>query len=307
MTNSAKINRIILIITSAIIYFALDFIVRKTGFLNFNSYLGLKNFLPVTLALLFGTYGIIGEVIGCTLSALIIKTTIPFLIMEYICIVLPGFITWFLWHIGSYTHKIHFKWPINFFRYFVIIVVSYVICGFISRWLINPEAFFDIVVWHVSLSILIGIPIDIMYSGLMCLNPILPPIKENGKYIKIIDDIVFTLTNDVVDFGKLNEKIEEFAMGRAIDMKRMLEIQSCIEEFYIRITQHNPDVVIDFRANYDVTFSVEFNYLGKKYNPLFVSKDEDEMDTMGLKLIKHRALLASFNYFYGENNVHVVL
>lgn len=307
MTNSAKINRIILIFTSAILYFVLDIMVRKTGFLHFHSYLGLKNFLPVTLALLFGIYGIIGEVIGCTMASLIMKTTAPFVIMEYICIILPGLMTWFLWHMGSYTHKIHFKWPINFFRYFAIILVSYVICGFISRWVINSEAFLDIIVWHVSLSILIGIPVDIMYSGLMCLNPILPPIKENGKLIKIKDDIVFTLTKDVADFGSLNEKIEEFSMERGIDMKRMLEIQSCIEEFYIRITQHKPDVVIDFRANYDVTFSVEFNYLGKKYNPLYVSKDEDEVDTMGLKLIKHRALLASYNYFYGENNVHVVL
>lgn len=299
-------NRIIITIFCTIIYFLVDVMVQKAGFLNFNPYLGLKNFLPVTLALLFGAYGIIGAFVGCSITALIVRTPINFVLMEYVCIVIPGFLAWFFWHIGSRTHKIHFKWPINYLRYIIIILISYWLCAMISKVLVGGDMK-NILIWHISLCILIGIPIDIMYSGLMCLNPILPPLKENGKKINIKDDIVFNLSSSVDSYAALSEMVEDFAMQKKINMKRMFEIQSCIEEFYLRISHAMPNAYIDFRANYDITFSVEFNYIGKKYNPLYIKKGEELDAIAGLSLIKHRALLASYSYLYGENNVHVVI
>ena len=58
---------------------------------------------------------------------------------------------------------------------------------------------------------------------------------------------------------------------------------------------------------YDDTFSVRIAYMGRKYNPLLIGADEDEMDIASLKLIKHRALRASYKYKYEENIVHIVI
>ena len=58
---------------------------------------------------------------------------------------------------------------------------------------------------------------------------------------------------------------------------------------------------------YDDTFSIRLAYLGGKYNPLLIGKEEDEMDIASLKLIKHRALRASYKYKYEENIVHIVI
>ena len=92
-----------------------------------------------------------------------------------------------------------------------------------------------------------------------------------------------------------------------VDMKRSFEMQGLVEEMYLRIIDIHPDAVIDVKANYDITFSVEFIYIGKRNNPFLNKGTEDQMAGAGLKLIKHRALLASYNYVYGENNVHVVI
>ena len=36
-------------------------------------------------------------------------------------------------------------------------------------------------------------------------------------------------------------------------------------------------------------------------------KDEDEVDVMSLKLIKHRAMRAMYSYRSGENHLHIVI
>ena len=48
-------------------------------------------------------------------------------------------------------------------------------------------------------------------------------------------------------------------------------------------------------------------YNGKKYNPFLTRKDEDEIDIVRLKIIKHRAIRASYRYSGEVNTVHVVV
>ena len=59
-----------LVIVSCLAYFMMDVPVQMTGILP--SYAGIKNFLPSTLGLFFGLYGVTGCVLGCILSAIIL-------------------------------------------------------------------------------------------------------------------------------------------------------------------------------------------------------------------------------------------
>ena len=59
MFRYVVLNRIKIIILTAVVYFLADYLVRITGFLKFSSCVGLKSFMPATFGVLFGIYGII--------------------------------------------------------------------------------------------------------------------------------------------------------------------------------------------------------------------------------------------------------
>ena len=67
---------------SAIVYFCFDYFIQITRFLQCYSFVGLKSFLPMTLSLNFGAYGIIGELIAVSIAHLILKTGNIFYIQE---------------------------------------------------------------------------------------------------------------------------------------------------------------------------------------------------------------------------------
>ena len=46
---------------------------------------------------------------------------------------------------------------------------------------------------------------------------------------------------------------------------------------------------------------------GTKYNPFLKEADEDEIDLLSLKLLRHRALRASWSYTGGQNLIRVVV
>ena len=292
---------------SAVIYFCFDYFVQKTHFLQCYSFVGLKSFLPMTLGLNFGLYGLIGEIIAIAIASYLLHTGFCFYITELIIVVIFGLGSWFLWHIQSYTHRIHFRYTLNFVRYILLSVFLSLVCAFIGLQLINRFAFEEILVWNISMDILVGIPVNVIYAGLMNLDPILPPIYIDGKKIVAKNDIVYTVDGDIKSFQALTEKIEEVLIRDKVDPKKSFAIQNLIEEIYLRIMDQYPDMVIDVKANSDVDFSVEFIYIAKKFNPFFAKKDEEDSSMAGLKMIKHKALLAFYSYIYGENKVHIVI
>lgn len=307
MFRYVVLNRIKIVILTAVVYFFADYLVRVTGFLKFSSCVGLKSFMPATFGVLFGVYGVVGEIIGCTVSALLLTRALNLLYYEYVIITIMGFGMWFLWHLGSVTHKIHFRHLINYVKFATLLILLSAICGVLGRAFTNAHLFSEIVLWNTVLSMFMGVPIIIIYSGLMLLNPILPPLKENGKLISIVDDIKEVLTKEPQTFALFAEKLEELSMVEKIDMKRYFEIQGLAEEMYLRIIELFPAAIIDVRANYDITFSLEYIFIGKRCNPFANRSNEEEMGDAGFKLIKHRALLAQYSYIYGENNVRVVI
>ena len=300
-------NRIKIVILTAMAYFLADYLVRITGFLKFSSLVGLKSFMPATFGMLFGIYGVVGELIGCTISAFLLSRALNLLFYEYVIIIIIGVGMWFSWHIGSLTHKIHFRYLRNYARFILLMLFFSFICGVLGQYFTNYSLLHEIVIWNTILSLFMGVPIMIIYSGLMSLNPILPPIMEKGKLIKITDDIREVLTKDPNTFASFSEKIDDLALREKIDMKRTFEIQGLAEEMYLRIIELYPQAIIDVKANYDITFSVEYMFIGKKCNPFSNKSISDGIENASLKLMKHRALLASYGYIYGENTVRVVI
>ena len=424
MNSFERRQRILLLLSTACVYFLADLPVQLTGFLQYNSVIGIKNFLPTTLGLLFGPYGVFGAVIGCTATAIILRTPISLMLLEWLCIILPGIGIWLLWHIGSSSPRIRFKRVSNYFRYIGILLVLYAICGGLSRFFIEGGAFWEIMVSYVSLSVLVGIPVNILFNGVLCLDLVLPPtyylansadsvtIQANPSAIKDLlefldgisqekliatvkkveyqntleeiflriikakatggihvqisltnvmsavftyegpainpmlprddddeidkaglamfrhrtlhtnylhrggmniihflttDGLVAMLTSDAESLEQFNEQLEDYATSLNIGRKQLFALQNCLEELYIRICKAIPDVRITIQVTYDDTFSIQLSYAQRPYNPLLIGKEEDEMDIASLKLIKHRALRASYKYKYAENLVHIVI
>ena len=308
MTTLRRIKKhILLIVFSVVIYFCFDYFVYRTSFLHVYSFVGLKSFLPMVLGLNFGIYGVIGELIAVSIKCNLIHSPTNFLLMESIIVTVIGIGTWFLWHINSLTYRIHLRFVRNYVRFILIIVTLSVICAFIGRKLVNQYAFDEIMIWTISMSILVGIPIEIIYGSLMNLDPILPPILVNGKRIELVDDIKYTVTAETETFQVFSGMVEELLEREKADMKRTFEIQNIVEEMYLRIINKYPKAVIDIKANYDITFSIEFLFIEKKYNPFVIGKNETAEDTAGLKIVKHKALLASYYYDMGLNYVHIVI
>lgn len=289
------------ILLSALIYFLLDLPVQATGFLPFGSYIGIKNFLPATLALQLGPWGICGAAVGCVVSALLLGTSGAEVVLECICIVVIGSLTWLLWHLGSQTHRIHFKRPVHYLKYLGLLLAASLACGGVSYLFVPGGAFPEIVTAYTALGLLIGIPVNIMANGLFCLEPVLPP-----PY-RLSYAVAGTITGNPESIGIFNEQFEDFAFGKGISQRRIFEIENCIEELAIRILAADPAAEIAVRMNYDDTISARLAYSGRKYNPLRTEKDEDDLDLMSLKLIKHRALRAYYRYSGGINRIHVVI
>lgn len=290
-----------LFLLSSVIYLLLDLPVQATGFLSFGPYIGIKNFLPTTLGLQFGPAGILGSCAGCVCTALFLGTPVREVLLECICILIMGTGTWFLWHLGSGTHRIHFKRAINYLKYFGLLVGLSVICGCISLVLVEAGAFVSTMVSYIALGLLVGIPINIMANGLFCFEAILPPPYKPQYAVSGV------ISADSESLMLLNETLEEFAFSKKLNQRRIFEFQSCLEELAIRILVKIPDAQIQVQINYDDTLSARLHYAGQKYNPLHIEKGEDELDIMGLKLVKHRALRAAYQYQRPTNHIHVVI
>ena len=79
-----------LLALSALAYLLADLPIQLTGFLRFGSWIGVKSFLPVTLGLFFGPWGVLGGMLGCIATAGMLQTPLAEAAFECICIALTG-------------------------------------------------------------------------------------------------------------------------------------------------------------------------------------------------------------------------
>ena len=258
---------------------------------GFPAYMDIRNFLPVTLGLFWGHYGIIGGVIGSLLSSMVMRVPLAEALHEVAYIVVLGAGMWLGWHVFSKSHRVRLKTWRHYVRYFLLLAVVSGVCGLSGGAGVSAK--------YMLAGVLVGIPVNILFGSLLGVEPVLPPLCR-PEY-----DAVFVLGSAGLE--EANAMIEETAELHGVNIKRVFELQSCLEELTIRILEAIPDAEIHTRIIYGEAISARLEYAGKKYNPFMTAKGEDELDIMSLKIIKHRALRASFHHSKGKNYIHVVI
>ncbi len=282
-------EKIFLLGISALSYMLIDLPVRLTT-VDLPPYIGIKNFLPFMLGIFFGFYGVLGACLGSLVIALSMGTGLYNAGYECYCIIITGLGIWYGWHIFSKSHHVFLKEFKNYARYILLVLI------------LSALTFdFDAGISYFLCGILIGIPVTILFGSILCVIQIVP-----SGYV-LTDDANFYIDNDPQSISAANEVLEEAALTRGITINRVFELQSCIEEIALRILNVDPNLKIHASVVFTDAISARLDYPGKKYNPLKIAKDEDEIDVMGLKIFRHRALRAMFNYWDSVNKVHIVV
>lgn len=290
-----------LLLLSAAVYILLDLSVRMTGFLEFGVFIGIKNFLPAALGLLFGWCGMLGCLIGSILTSVITAAPLPELRFEGICVLVIGTGMWLLWHIGAKSRRVHLKKTKNYFRYIVLTVLLSAVCGGLSFAFMPGGAFLTVFIAYISMNLLVGIPVIILLTSTVCVIPVLPP------WCHMTPDVFGSIDSEPGSLDCFNDLLEEYAVLHQINRKSLYGIQNCIEEVVIRIFADNPDALVNIKIYYDDSFSLWFEYKGGHYNPFVTDRNKESEDMFGLQLIKHRALRASYKYRRGINQIHIVV
>lgn len=284
-------ERLILVILCGVAYILMDVPVQMTGVMP--SFAGIKNFLPSTLGLFFGIYGVSGCIAGCAVSALVVNNPAGAVTYECVCIAVIGLGMFYGWHIRNSDHRIRFKTLKDYARFIVLLALLSGLSGLCCDVRVSLAYFLT--------GLFIGIPVNILLSSLLYIEPVLP------HWCSYEYDASFCLMNGAESLDDANELMESAAQNKGIAMKRVFEIQSCLEEILIRILNTLPEAKIHVMLQYGDAISARMHYMGRKYNPFAIEKNEDEIDIMSLKIIKHRALRASFMYSEGVNKIHVVV
>ena len=289
--NPVKISlnkKIFVVILTTFIYVLVDIPVLMTGFLP--DYAGIKNSMPFIAGFFYGIYGVIGCCIGCFISSSIMGETFSSILWECWCLIVIGNCIYYGWHLLSKSHRVHFKKLKHYTRYIILSFIASILC-------LNP----DYMISYFLTGILIGLPVNILFGSLLYVEPFVP------SFAVVKADAEFELENVSGSLDKANDFLQDTAMGKGVNLKRVFEIESCLEELSIRIFNAIPDAKIKVKVIYYNAISMRLSYPGLKYNPFRINKGEDVLDIMSLKIIKHRALRASFMFYEGENKVHVVM
>lgn len=286
---------------AALVYLLLDVPVQLTGFLGYGSYIGIKNFLPAVLGLLTGPYGVAGACTGCLAGAVILRTAPAYAAFECAAIALTGLGMWMGWHAVSKTHKIHFKRAAHYALFFALSAALAAVCGALSGLFLPDSAMTEVFIAYTVTGLLIGVPILILANGIFWIQPVLPP------WCRVQAGLQGVISGEENSIGRFNDELEETALRQGISRKRLFEMQNAVEEVAVRVLAALPEAQLTLRFDYDDTASFRFSYPGTRYDPLRIGKDEDELDLIGLRLIRHRALRASYTYAGGENHVHIVV
>ena len=194
------------------------------------------------------------------------------------------------WHIFSGTHIVRFLKLGYYITYLLLVLV-------LSALTFNAGAAAS----YILTGIFIALPLNILLGSLLSVEPLLP-----AGY-SLACDADFMLRNGAESLDEANGILEQSGETHGISMKRMFEIQSLLEELSIRIFGALPDTEIHIRVNYGDAISMKLSYGGEKYDPFRISAGDDVLDITSLKIIKHRALRASFSSRGRKNHIHVVV
>lgn len=288
-------------LSACAVYFLLDFPIRFTGAYEFPDCAGIKSFLPFTFGMFFGPSAVAGAALGAVCTGFVCHTAAAESLAEVLCVLLAGMGTWLCWF-GVYRNG-HTR--LERFRevavYAAMVLGLSALCGGIIEILLGRNLLFAAVGILGVTGLLVGLPVNILLGGIFCVTPVLP------WFCRAEEGIAFELTIRDIGPGAVNEAIEEDALRKKIPMKRVFEIENCLEELYIRIRRKLPEARVCGKVELGSTISMRIWVDGTKYNPFLKEPDEDEIDLLSLKLLRHRALRASWSYTDGQNLIHVVV
>ncbi len=291
------------IMASALAFCVLDLPVRFSEFVSdMPTYMGIKNAVAPATGLLLGPWGVIGTALGALLCGVIDPSAQwNAIAYEIVVIVIEGLGTWLIWHIFTPQHKVRFKKFQDLLKYSIIVTVLAAVSTGLGYLFVDDLMFIPTFLTAMLLAILIGVPAVIIYSGVMCQQPVIP--AWYTRYHDIETDVE---PNDD-SFMALNDQIEELTEQLGLSKRRNFEVMNTVEEVYLRIRTREPNAVIHVTIDCEDVLSLNFEYPGEKNNPLRVAADEDLVALIGLKLIEHRAIRTSYQYWSQTNRVLIVL
>ena len=246
--NPVKIGvnkKIFVVILTAVIYVFVDIPVLMTGFLP--DYAGIKNSIPFIAGFFYGNYGVIGCCIGCFISSSVMGETFSSMLWECWCLIIIGNCIYYGWHLLSKSHRIHFKKLKHYTRYIILSFIASVLC-------LNP----DYMISYFLTGILIGLPVNILFGSLLYIEPFVP------SFAAVKSDAEFELENVSGSLDKANDFLQDTAMDKGVNLKRVFEIESCLEELSIRIFNAIPDAKIKVKVIYYNAISMRLSYSGVK-------------------------------------------
>ena len=289
---------------TALLYLVLDLAIQMTGYLSFGPVVGLKNFLPATVGLFFGPYAVFGTCIGCMIGALLLSTPWQYVVAECLANLIMGIGIWLLWYRLPGAHRPAFKTGRDLLRLLLLVLALSVGAALVSAPMLGAVGALRLFAAYAFMSLIVGLVVDILLSSILCVKPICPP----GCAIPY--DLSFSLTSSPESLIEVNESVEMAAMRHKVGMKRVFELESCLEELSIRVFRALPDAEIEGSVLFSDTISLRLSYRGGAYNPFHIGPDEDELDILSLKLLRHRALRAAYydhTHVDRVNNIHIVL
>ena len=162
--SPSKVNnrkKFYIIVIIAIIYIVVDIPVVMTEFLP--NYIGIKNALPFITGLFWGIYGVISCCVGAVISSICLAETINSILWECWCIIVVGLCMYFGWLYFSTIHRILFKKMNHYLGYIISAIIGSFLC-------LKTEYILS----HFAAGMFIGLPINILFSSILYIEPILP-------------------------------------------------------------------------------------------------------------------------------------
>ena len=298
-----KVRMLTIGVMTVLIYYLLDSPIRFTGAYNFPSGTGIKNFLPFTFGLFLGLPGILGGTLGAATAGLVAGTSVAESLAEACCFFVTSLGMWLSWYAVYRDGHIRFERFRELMIYTGLVTAFSLLSGWISVLLIQAggNLFWYTFFGYLLMGLLVSLLVNILMGGIFCVSPILPPYAHRKHGIPI------DLSPEDLAPDAVNERIEVDAMEKKIPTKRVFEIENCLEELYIRLRRKLPEATVVGEVELGTTISMRITIPGEEYNPFRRQSDEDEMDLLSLKLLRHRALRASYSYRNGENRIHIVV
>ena len=300
MKQEDTASKFTILLSSAGIYLLLDLPARLTGFMGLESFAGPKNFLPLLLGLLLGPWSVPGICLGMSGAAVLCGSPLIEVVSELLSIPILALGGWLLWYANN-SRPPCLKQSGDYLRFITVTAILAPLSAIPALLLLGVSAWIELAVFCGAFTILVGVPVLILVTPILCILPICPTAKT------LMPDIDCQISSCSSGLDTANEQIEAFCKAHLIPMKKALAVENCMEEFALRIGGGCAGAPIHASLYISDSASLFLSFPGVRYNPLRRLANEKTEDLWSLTLIRERALRASYRYVCGVNYLHIVI